>query len=377
MNTTSRAATFLLLPFLLAPSVRAQVFVAGSSVSTSREAAKRSVEDLPIHAKSPPGQLLEIAVTDGMLSAALLLDLPNRIEPYRIEVEGTPAIWTVRKRMLGAANSLYVIVTRYDFDAPEEEYWSTMLTIRASYLAINAMRGNTTDGMRVRLTQSNGMLSFTCTSLDRGAQNSFVNFSASTLKQLQAEHPQEVRKYLIPMLHNLTGRNLLRPGATDVYRVFNALRPDPQVAKRLDDLLIRLESDVYAVRDQASKDLHSLGSGAVLAALRRDTGDLSAEARNRLDLFISNHSNLPLADARAALKDGPFLLDCLDDEDANVRAAAKSALEKLLGQSIEFNPTQDDQSRATAVDALRKKLDPILRPTTRPATTSRAPALTR
>jgi hypothetical protein len=127
-----------------------------------------------------------------------------------------------------------------------------------------------------------------------------------------------------------------------------------------------LESDVYAVRDQASKDLQSLGTVAVLAVLRRDSSDLSAEARNRLDLFISNHSNLPIDDARAALKDGPFLLDCLDDEDIYVRSAAKDALERLIKRPVEFDPAADDEGRAAAVDGLRKTLDSVLRATTRP-----------
>jgi hypothetical protein len=366
MNSASRITAVFLLS--LTPSLCAQVVLVNPSVTSSREAAKRSVESLPIDGHYPLSQLFRIGVTDGVLSGELLAELANQTAPYRIDVEGSAALWTVRKRTLGAA-SQYVIVSRYDFDAAADDIWSTVLTLRAGYLAINAIRGDNTTGMRVRLTQANGTLSFTCTTIDRGSQRMFVNASATTLKQLQSEHPQEVRRYLMPMLRSLTGRHLLRPGATDVYRVFDQIRPSPQVVKQVDELLVRLESDVYAVRDQASKDLQSSGAAAVLAVLRRDTSDLSAEARNRLDLFISNHSNVPISDVGAALKDGPFLVDCLDDEDIEVRRAGKDALERLIGRPVEFDPAADEAGRAAAVDGLRKTLDSVLRPAraTRPA----------
>src|SRR5439155_23666333 len=130
-------------------------------------------------------------------------------------------------------------------------------------------------------------------------------------------------------------RLLLRPGAADIYRVFDKIPPDPAAAKKLEDLLIRLEADDYPARDKASKELHALGAPAVLAVLRRDLSDLSAEAKNRLDLFLANHSNMLLDDPRAPLTDGAFLLDCLDDDDAAVRAAGKAALEKLIAKPIE------------------------------------------
>jgi hypothetical protein len=363
MKITSRAMALLLI--VLAPSLCAQVVAISPASTASRDAARQSMENLPVDGHYPLSQLLHIGVTDGMLNGELVAELGNQVAPYRIEVENSTAAWTIRKRVIGAG-SQYVIVSRFDFDAPADDFWSTVLTLRAGYFAVNAMSGDTATGMRVRLTQSNGTLSFTCTTVNRGSQRMLVNASAGTLKQLQSEHPQEVRRYLMPMLRKLTGRNLLRPGATDVYRVFDKIRPSPQVVKQLDDLLVRLESDAYAVRDQASKDLASLGAVAVLAALRRDTSDLSAEARNRLDLFISNHSNLPIDNARAALRDGPFLLDCLDDEDINVRIAAKDALERLINRPVEFDPAAEDEGRAAAVDGLRKTLDSVLRPTTRP-----------
>src|SRR4051812_34461405 len=189
MNSTSRVTALLLL-FVLAPSLCAQVVAINpAAVTSSRESARQMMESLPVDGHYPLSQLLHIGVSDGMLNGELVAELGNQTAPYRIEVENSTALWTVRKRVIGAA-SQYVIVSRFDFDAPAEEVWSTVLTLRAGYFAVNAMSGDTATGMRVRLTQSNGTLSFTCTTVSRGSQRMFVNATAATLKQLQSEHPQ-------------------------------------------------------------------------------------------------------------------------------------------------------------------------------------------
>ncbi len=367
MNTTARSAGVILLALLFAPAIQAQVAPVGVAATNSREAMKKSLDSLQVHSRyTAVEQLLNITVTDGVISGELLADLPIPNELYRVEVEGSPTVWSVRKRILGRNNNMvYITVARYDFDAAPDEFWSTVLTLRTGYFVVSATRGDTASGMRVRLSQANGSLSLTCAEITRGAARTTFIASAPTLRQLQAEHPHEVRQYLNPMLRGLTSRLLLRPGAADIYRVFDTIPPDPAAAKRLDDLLIRLESDDYPVRDKASRELGAIGAPAVLAVMRRDLSDLSAEAKNRLNVFLANHSNMLLDDPRAPLKDGQFLLDCLDDANPAVRAAAKIALEKLIAKPIEFDISLDEDARAPAVDALRKQFAPLLRPTTR------------
>ena len=97
---------------------------------------------------------------------------------------------------------------------------STTLTLRLGLLCRHRHAGESLRRHAHALTQANGSLSFTCNRIDRGVQKSLLVASGLTLRELQAEHPKEVRRYLDPMLFSLTGRHLLRPGAADVYRTF-------------------------------------------------------------------------------------------------------------------------------------------------------------
>ena len=334
----------------------------------SREYARDSVSNSAVHAKYPLGHLFRLDVRDGTLSAELLAEFTSQYEAYRVEVEGSDALWTVRKRVIGGNNTVFVQISRYDFDAPADQYWCTSMTLRSGMITLLASTGDSNAGMRVRLTQANGMMGFSCGKVEDGLQTSVLLASAPTLDQLKAEYPREVRKYLTPILRDLTGgRTPLQPAPADVYRAFDSIRPDPKVARQVEELLARLDSEVYAVRDAASKELAGLGAPAVLAILRRDMDDLSAEARNRIDRFLASRANLSPEEAVAARKDRAFLIDCLEDEHLAVRQAAKAALEKLIGAKIDFDATLSGEARADAVDALRQKLNPT--PTTRPAAT--------
>jgi hypothetical protein len=349
MHATSRLSLFLALTLLARG-------VAADADDTLRESVKQSLSKLHVEGNYPLRQFLSLEVRGGALAAELLADLPVRNELTRVEVKDSDALWTVRKRVIGNLNNVYLTVVRYDFDASPEALWSTTLTLRSGYFAISAVQGNNYDGTRVRITQSNGSLSFTCSRIDRGVQKSVLVASALSLRQLQAEHPQEVRRYLDPMLFSLAGRHLLRPGAADVYRVFTAVGPDPQTARALEKVVRDLESDSFEKREHATKELHEMGEAGVLAAMRRDNRDLSPEARSRIDNFIATHATLTLDELGAAAKDPVFLLDCMDDDNLAVRVAAKEALEKRLERKVDFDPSVDRAARAAAVDALRSQL---------------------
>ncbi|HEY7118183.1 MAG TPA: hypothetical protein VH475_16455 [Tepidisphaeraceae bacterium] len=340
------------LLFSAAAPTRAQAVFGGATATGSREAAKAAASNAQLLGRYPASRFLKLELVDGVLAAELLADLPPQMQPVRVEVEGSAATWLYRKRPTGAVGSKSGSITRYDFDAPPDQAWSTALLLRPGYLAVYTQYGDNVNGLRVRLTQANGALSFSCTRLTNGAQNTFLLASAPSLRQLQVDHPREVRAFLMPLLQRLSGRALLKPGAADVYRVFDTIHPDPQVAKKLDELLLRLDSDDYARRDGAARELSALGAPTVLAALRHDTTDLSPEARNRLGQFIASRSNVSIDGPAAARNDADFLIDCLEDDDPRVRAAAKSALEELGGKPLSFDvETAGDEP--AVLDALR------------------------
>jgi len=367
-----RARNAMLLLVLLSPLAGAQI--APNSAVNVRESSKAIITQLQVEGRYPLAQLFRLNITDGVFSGELLVDFPDQVAARRVEVEGSDAFWTVRKRQLGAAGNLpYIMISRFNYDAPADQAWSSNLLMNGGNLSIYSTQGDNNQGLRIRLTQSKGTLSFTISSISQGVQQSQFVATGQSIKQLIAEHPQEVRKYLAPLIHDLTGKSLLHPGASDVYRLFDSIPADPAVMKKLDAILLRFESDAYAEREKAGKELSAMGIPFVLAALRHEQADISAEAKNHLDRFIADHSNANLEDVDAARKDRSLLLLCLEDEDPAVRGAAKTALEKATGKSIEFDINLGGEARLQAVDGLRKKYDTHVRPTTRPINGSVTP----
>lgn len=321
---------------------------------TARQAAKASVENLPVGEKVPPSKFLRISFTKGVLNQDFVMELPDQDVVERVDVEGTQGIWSVRKRYLGNASDLvYITVNRYDFNAPPDGFWMVTSTISPGSLTISGTQGDNSTGIRVRLTQSKGTLSFNCWKLTQGAQKVAFEATAPTIRQMLTAHPNEIREYLSPVLYLLTGKNLLRPGAADVYRLFESIQPDPKVTKELDQILTKLESDSFPDRVEAGKVLMGKGREFVLAAVRRDPSDLSAGARERLEQFIEENSTAQWEDLPAARTNRTVLLDCLDDDDKAVRTASKAALEKVMGKRIDFDVGLEGEEREKAIDALR------------------------
>jgi hypothetical protein len=191
--------------------------------------------------------------------------------------------------------------------------------------------------------------------------------SAKSISELRAKYPEKFRQYFIPLLSKISDMSWLRPGATDVYSVFTEIPADPQVTARLQTLLPELDSDAFHIRDAASAQLLEMGPAGVLAALRTNLADLSDEQRAQLGRLIAAHrrrAEVALADARV---DTAFLADCLEHDDVAVRQAAKSALGKVLGESVSFDPALSGTELGMAADGVRKKIAQMHAATTQPA----------
>jgi hypothetical protein len=320
--------------------------------ATGRESTKAVVEQYPLHGKFSLHDLVHLSVSQGLMDVRTAADLPTTNQPVRIEVEGSAATWAVYKRTVGQA-SAYLTVSLYDFSAAPDDYWHVGLNLRDNqYVMLVAQTGDRAAGVQVRLTQSQRKLRFTVTE----ARKNIVNASADSVDQLRRENAQLVRKYLEPPLRRITGRSLLKPGPADVYRVFEQIQPDPAVARQVARLLIRLDAESFKERESASDALAQLGGSAVLAVLRLDRSLVSAEVNTRLTSFLAAHGNSTV-DPQQAATDRHFLVDCLDDEDAKVRSAAKEALEKLLSRTITFDLSLTGEQRLKAVDAVRREME--------------------
>jgi antitoxin component of RelBE/YafQ-DinJ toxin-antitoxin module len=193
-----------------------------------------------------------------------------------------------------------------------------------------------------------------------------LQLSAPTLPELQAAYPQEVRHYLSPIFVRLFGRDLVQPGAGDVYSVFSEIPPAPQAQAAVQALLGPLDADAFEQRQAASDELGKLGVPGVLAVLRLDRSKLTQEQKSRCDAFVQTQRHRSIDDPQEARRDPNFLIDALNDDDPAVRAAAKSALEAVVGHAIPFDVSQDAATRQTAIAALEEQVQKELAKT--PAT---------
>jgi len=328
-------------------------FVSG----TNRESTKAAVANYRLHGTLSLNQLLHIRTHEGLLAPELLADLPVN-ESVRVEIEASDAVWVVRNRNIGTG---YLTVTRYDFDAPPDALWSVSLTMRNNYIAIYGQTGDGASGTRARLTQTNKSLRLSITQADEGIQKNLIAATADSVQQLQAEQPDALRRYIAPALRLISGHYLLRPGPTDVYRLFPGIPPAPKAVRELEGLLIRLDAADYTEREEASRALTTVGKPVILAAVRRSKADLSEEARNRLDAFLAGQTSLSIEDVPASREDPYLLLDCFEDEDPAVRAAAHSRLAVVLGATIDFNPSADAAARSKAVEQVRSQVEGFVR----------------
>src|SRR4051794_1826177 len=106
--------------------------------ATAREAAKASVNNLPMGGKVPASKFLRVSFGKGVLNEDFVMELVDQDVAERVDVEGTGGIWSVRKRYLGNASDLvYITVNRYDFDAPPDGFWMVTSTISPGSLTIS------------------------------------------------------------------------------------------------------------------------------------------------------------------------------------------------------------------------------------------------
>jgi hypothetical protein len=278
-------------------------------------------------------------------------------QPVRVAVAGSESIWMLSRprafNAFGGGSNLFSL-TCYNLDAKDETPWQTRLFINKQTLSFNAQSvyGMTT------LTQSNGIAALNVQEYTQMGQpmKMICTAQSPTLMQLRAEHPEEFRMYVMPLLSTFTDPAFLQPGPADVYSVFGEIPADARTTTALNQIIPQLDADDPADRDAASLKLRQIGAPAVLAALRLDESSLSEEQKLRLKSFIAGFRRMPMADPAAQRHNLSFLIDCLEFEDPAIRAAAKAELENQTHQTLNFDPALVGIPAIDSVDALRKQL---------------------
>jgi hypothetical protein len=258
-----------------------------------------------------------------------------------------------------------IFLTRYDFDQDAEgQIWfiQYMFNIEDETVQINAMG----IGIDIIFSQTDKVVSLQVTPTIPGSGKRIFNATAPSLLDLQAQHPEVARIYLAPLLIRLTGTDVLRPGATDVYRAFPEIPATPQAVQSVKALLPQLDVDSFEQREAASSELSRLGSPGILAVLRLDQAMLTQEQKARCDAFLNTQRRREIEDPDKARRDPDFLLEVLNDDDLAVRAAAQKALASLLGHTIDFDAAQTSGQRQAALGKLREQVrqELTMQPTT-------------
>jgi hypothetical protein len=212
-------------------------------------------------------------------------------------------------------------------------FWNISITSTAGSLRLSAMRGGNTPGdTRLTLSQREG--AGVRVMVSAGLTGKVVNLRAQDLLELRLRHPQVVRDYIEPILSQLGAGDLLTPGATDVYRVFDELTADSKTSDAVLSILPKLSAAAYAERERANSELRRLGHRAVLALVRMETSNLPPESQARIAQLLAEQTRRTIDDPQRARSDPEFLADCLDFRDEQVQAAATARIEKLTGWKV-------------------------------------------
>jgi hypothetical protein len=317
------------------------------------ENTKRYINTLQLAGKFKLSDLMKFSLVDGQFKMEWTNAVNTVNQQVRLQIEGSNATWVISQSTIGVQRNVNLV--RYDFDRADGP-WSISANLHPSALNIHSQWGPKSEVYNVSFSQSANQVMLSAVAMVQGRHQQRFQGSGANITELQTRNPEEVRMYLSPLLRDLCGVDLLRPGPADLYRVFEQLPADPQVSRQVAQILPKLESASFAEREAASAQLLALGRGGLLAVMRVDPATLSAEQRARLADLVAQASRRTLSSPAAMKRDVNFLLEAMEDEEAPVRVVAKAALQETLGRAVNYDPAAAPAQLAAAVVAIRREL---------------------
>lgn len=299
--------------------------------------------------------VVHITALDGILRLEWTDSLPATVEP--VTVRGPEADWKVR----APRPTRGLVIGSLSLERPAggtkhpSEYWFVSVLATPQQVLVRANRGGRMAHETIFRMVQRGEQSVHL-SVAEGKTGRVISIEGSNLLAVRAKDPRAVREYLIPLFVQMTGEDLLLPGAADVYRVFEEVQPEPRIAANVDLLVDELSDPSYENRQRASEELRALGPQAVGAIMRMDLSDLPPEARRRLEAEVDAQTRRDIADPRAMRDDLAFLADCMEFDDPQVRAAAKARIEQITGQRIPLLAVPTASEWSAAADVVRARL---------------------
>lgn len=192
-----------------------------------------------------------------------------------------------------------------------------------------------------------------------------LRLTAPDLETLRRKFPRETNAYLRPVFEQLGQLSpLFAADERAAWQVLGVAPPlSTQQREQLEQILAGLEADRFADRQRAQTALRALGQSGALAVRSLDRAKLTPNQNAEIDAFLALYSPLS-ADELARLAQSPdFLLDCMELDTPDLRAAAWSRLQNLieLPPALKFDPAAPADAREEQVRALRNHLAAAVR----------------
>jgi hypothetical protein len=309
--------------------------------------------------------LMQLRVEKRFLSLSTPLPGIANDQPRQVNIDNLPGYTFLSIHRDPATGQL----DRYSLSAADFPREKIATTISVSYQggSLTLTRSTrTADVMRqVIFMQQRGVQSsggdvvelFIVSSSDYQPQQ--LTFTSPDFLSFVRDHPEQTDIYVRPMLRQLQAEPLLCPDPALAWQVFSDLRrPDPMMARRVDELLPSLNDPDYHVRNDTLTKLRRLGRDAVDVIENMDRSKLAPEQNIRIDRFLTQFEQLDSKEVTRLRADPTFLMDCLYSDDTSVRQAAADRLRTTFRPDLDFDVNSPVEVRARAVAALRQQLTP-------------------
>jgi hypothetical protein len=196
------------------------------------------------------------------------------------------------------------------------------------------------------------------TNLQTGVNDVDLSVGARSFAELRRKHPREVDRYLRPILRDFAQE--LTIFGTDQRAQWQVLaadaQPEPDVGRRVAAVMAKFDSDDFTERENAAKELESLGQAGAIAVARMDRSTLSPEQSSAVDTFLAPYQPLAEEEVKRLRASPDYLLDCLYSDDPTVRKLAIERLRAVMGKAPELDESGSPEARAAVIERFRTGL---------------------
>lgn len=186
-------------------------------------------------------------------------------------------------------------------------------------------------------------------------------FTAGSVWHLAIKHPEICEDSLFPVLETLRPHWRLQEQATALQQTLVSKSGSDALAQRTQwrKLVSQLDSDDFAERQNADRQLRAAGQAVVAWLQRLDRKQLSPEQAGRVQEICQALADLstdtPQRVALWMIDDRCAWLALLQHSDVSVRLAAANHLTLLCGKPVAFDPYASDRDRQQQLAQLQQR----------------------